>query len=176
MSYEKVKSISIEENKVFINSHSNNDTAPYSNVEYPYFSKILQEKGLRELDISLLKEYESGNLQGGINKYTKALEVLYYVLKEEYKPFSWRNEGEKYEKAKVLRETQAFKDLLFKALNTKLPKERFIVFNSVNGYYVKKETSRHIFYTNNKDEAKIYKFKEQAQRTAEHIRGEVVLK
>ena len=173
MSYEIVKTIQIKDNKVFINSKSNNDTAPYTKQEFSYFTKILQEKGEQELNIELLKEFERGNLQSSLNnKFTRALKVLYYLLQEEYKPFSWRNNGEEYERAKELRKTQAFTDLLLKALNTKIPKEKFIIYNLNNGYYVRKETTRHIFY-GRLEQAKKYDFKAQAEPIAKHINGEV---
>lgn len=175
MSYEKVKSIKIKDGKVFINCASNNcRPLDYKTEEYPYFTQILQEKGLEELDLSLLEIYEGGSFQDGNNKYTRALKVLYYVYGEEYKPFSWRNNGEEYERANELRKTQAFKDLLLKALKTKLPKEKFIIKKSEN-VFVKKITSRFIFY-GNESQAKEFDFKQEAEPTAKHINGEVILK
>jgi hypothetical protein len=165
MSYEIVKGIKIEDNKVYVNGDSNNvypKTFKYQ--EYPYYTKILNEKGEQELNISILKSFEEGNFQSSLNlKWTRALKVLYYLLAEEYKPFSWRLNGEDYEKAKILRESQAFKDLLLKALNTKIPKQKFIILNKKNNAYVRKETTRHIFYCSEKEQAKKYDFKQQAE-------------
>ena len=115
-----------------------------------------------------MKAYESGEFQGGNNKYTKALKVLYCVFAEEYKKFSWRNHNfpsgsEEVKKDRELRESQEFRDLLLKALNTKLSKEKFIIVKG--NYYAKKETSRHLFYTLNKDLAKKYDFKQEAEDT-----------
>jgi len=165
MSYERVKGIKIENGEVFINSHSNNDTADYHYWKCEGLTKIYQEKGQKELDIEILKEYEEGNFQSSIkNKYTRALKVLYYVLKAEYNLFNWRT-GD-FQARETFRKSQAYKDLLWKALNTKLPKEKFIVKNLNNNGYVRKETTRHIFYCSEKEQAKIYDFKEQAERTA----------
>lgn len=166
MSYEKVRSISIKDNKVFINCASNNcRPLDYRNEEYPYFTKILQEKGKQELDISLLKSYEEGNLQEGKNKYTQALKVLYYFYFEEYKKFSWRNNGEDYERAKLLRETQDFKDLLIKCLNYKFSKQKYLLTKNSYGtkFYALKTTTRHLFYTENKEKAKLFDFEREAQ-------------
>ncbi|HEY0087414.1 MAG TPA: hypothetical protein VGB37_01145, partial [Candidatus Lokiarchaeia archaeon] len=141
MSYEKVKSIKIDEaqGKVFINCASNNvRPLSYSREEYPYFSKILQEQGKEAVELALLKSYEEGNLQEGNNKFTRALKVLIYVFGEEYKKFNWRNHNSKWgseeaKKEKELRESQEFKELLLKALNYKISKEKYIIFKHYIG-------------------------------------------
>lgn len=174
MSYEKVKSVKIIDNKVFINSKSNNDTAPYTEQEFPYFSKILQEKGLTAVEIEILKNFEEGNLQSSLNnKYTRALKILWYVLVEEYKNFNWRNNNfeygsKEYNDFNNKRESQEFKDLLLKAFNTKMPKERFIVYCKNNNAYIYKVTSRHIFYTSLKEKAKKFEFYENVKRYVEN--------
>ena len=174
MSYEIVKSITIneQEGKVFIKYASNNCFPhTYTKEEYPYFSKILQEKGLQETEIAILKEFESGNLQSSLNlKYTRALKVLNYLFSEEYK---------RVLECEDRRKGEEFKELLLKALNTPLPKEKFII-KKLYGIekrevYVKKETSRHIFY-GELSQAKTYDFKQQAEPTAQHINGIVITK
>jgi len=140
MSYEKVKSIKIDEKqgKVFINCASNNcRPITYSREEYPYFSKILQEEGREAVEIQLLKDYESGNLQEGKNKYTKALKVLRYVFGEEYRKFNWRNHNAKYdtperEEEERLRKSKEFDELLKKCLDYKLPKEKYVITKTLN--------------------------------------------
>ena len=133
MSYEKVRSIKIKDGKVFINCASNNcRPLSYSEEEYPYFTKILNEKGLIAVEVELLKNYESGNLQDGINKYSKALKVLRYVFGEEYFKFNWRNHNAKWgtpekEAEDNLRKSPLFDELLKKCLNYKLPKEKFVI-------------------------------------------------
>jgi len=181
MSYEIVKSITIneQEGKVFIKCASNNCFPhTYTKEEYPYFSKILQEKGLQETEIAILKEFESGNLQSSLNlKYTRALKVLNYLFSEEYKKFNWR--VLECEDRRKVEDSEEFKELLLKALNTPLPKEKFII-KKLYGIekrevYVKKETSRHIFY-GELSQAKTYDFKQQAEPTAQHINGIVITK
>ena len=177
MSYEIVKAIKIKDGVVFVNCASNNVyPKTYDEFKSESLTKILTEQGEQALNIELLKEYENGNFQGhgNKNKFTRALEVLYYVYGEEYKPFNWRDNNFNYGTAENKayedrRNSEAFKMLLLKALNTKLPKEKFIVMkkSNYNGVsYVKKETSRHIFYTNDKEQAKVFNFKQQAEQIA----------
>jgi len=135
MSYEKVRSIRIDEKqgKVFLNTASNN-VRP---LTYSVFSgskiynDLLKEKGKGAVEIEILREYESGNLQEGTNKYTRALKVLRYVLLEEYKRFNWRNkpwgDEKKSKEIENLRKSEEWKNLLKKALDYKLPKKRFII-------------------------------------------------
>jgi len=138
MSYEKVKTIKIKDNKVYINCASNNvRPLSYTTEEYPYFSKILKEKGLRAVEIELLKSYEGGTLQEGINKFSKSLLVLRYVYAEEYKKFNWREDNsahgtKEHKNFMDLRESKKFEDLLNKCLNYKIPKEKFIITKNHN--------------------------------------------
>ena len=166
MSYEKVKAIKIKENKVFINCASNN-VRPllYTIEEYPSFSKILQEQGLNAVEIALLKNYEEGNLQGGKNKFTRALKVLNFLFKEEYKNFNWRNfPFEEREKEKQLRESDEFKVLLLKALNTKLPKEKFIITKDYNGNKVYlKSCRRSALWSSEREKTKVFDFKAECE-------------
>ena len=169
MSYEKVKTIKIKDNKVFINSACNNVLPlSYSEEEYPYFTKILQENGLNAVEIALLKSYEEGTLKQGTNKYTKALKVLFYIFKEEYKKFNWNNnykyDSEEYKEVDKLRGSQEFKDLLIKCLNYKIPKERYIIFKDNNGEKVfGKKCLTHTKWSRFKEKATKYDFEEEAR-------------
>jgi len=135
MSYEIIKSIKIKDDKVYLNSTCSNTFSinPYTGREYREFREIecstltdiLKNKGREALDLEILKEYENGNMQRGTNKYTRALKVLHNM--PEYADFSWRNRGEAYEKANELRKTTAFDELLSKALNKRLPKDKYII-------------------------------------------------
>lgn len=134
MSYEKVRSIKIDEKKgeVWINSACNNvRPLDYSPFCYPTFSKILKEKGKSAVEIEILKTYESGSFQQGVNKFTKALKVLRYVFGEEYKRFNWRNkpwgDEKKSKEIEDLRESKEFDDLLIKCLKYKFSKTKFII-------------------------------------------------
>tara|TARA_R100001530_G_scaffold112862_1_gene79832 strand:- start:4280 stop:4822 length:543 start_codon:yes stop_codon:yes gene_type:complete len=164
MSHEKVKSICIDEenNKVFINCASNNvRPLSYSREEYPFFSKILKEKGKEAVEIELLSCYDSGTLQDGKNKYTKALKVLYYVLKEEYNKFDWRNNWEEFKKNK---DSQEYKDLLKKCLNYKFPKSKFIITKiTYDGDCYGKRCLTCMKWFRDKDKATKFDFKEEAE-------------
>jgi len=136
MSYEKVKSIKIDEEKgkVFFNTASNNVRPLTYSIfsDSKFYNNLLKEEGKEEVEIEILKEYECGNLQQGNNKYTNALKVLYYVFKEEYKDFNWRNNNFKYGSEESLkfderRKSKEFKDLLRKCLNYKIPKKSFVI-------------------------------------------------
>lgn len=178
MSYEIIKSIKVdlESKKVFINGASNNlRPLSFEVWECTSLSKLLQEKGEDALNVEILKTYESGDFQRGSNKYTKALKVLRFVLYEEYKKFNWRNHNatwgtEEHKQERALRESEEFKQLLLKAFKTKLPKEKYLVYrlNSFNGKeYVKKQTSRHIFFTRGSDEAMAFDFEKEAKDLAD---------
>lgn len=135
MSYEKVKSVKIDdkENKVFITSAVNNlRPLSYEKWESQHLSKILEEFGKRAVEIEIFKSYENGNFQGGSNKYTKALKVLRYALKEEYEPFNWHIDHGEYESEErkaydERRISKEFEKLLRKALDFKLPKEKWVI-------------------------------------------------
>jgi len=135
MSYEKVKSIKIDEkdNKVWINGTANNiRPLDYHYWECTSLSNILKEKGRDAVDIEILKTYEEGSFQGGSNKYTKALKVLRYIFGGEYKKFNWRNHNAKYgtperEEEENLRKSKEFDELLKKCLNYKFPKEKYVI-------------------------------------------------
>jgi hypothetical protein len=178
MSYEIVKGIKIneEEKKVYFKSSSNNVyPKDYEYQEFSYFSNLLKEKGIKEVEIAILKEYESGNLQKGTeNRYTRALKVLYYVYGEEYKKFNWR--VLECEDRRKIEDSEEFKALLLKALNTKLPKNKFIVVKNQydKPYYVRKTTSRHIFY-GDKEQAKIFDFREIAERVSKQLNNSEVI-
>lgn len=175
MSYEKVKSIRIDEKqgKVFINCACNN-VRPliYYTEEYPYFSKILQQKGRKAVEIALLKSYEEGGLQEGINKYSKALKVLFYVYREEYKKFNWRwnnfvygsDEDKKY---RDRRESEEFEDLLKKCLDFKISNKKWVITKEHFGVKVYgKRTKNYMKWVYDINKATKYDFEEE---TKNHI-------
>ena len=128
MSYTIIKSIKIDNDskKVFITGASNNVSPKcYYREESKYLSEILQEKGREEVELQIFIQYESGELQKGTNKYTKALKILYYIYGDKYNKFDWRNED--YDRAKELRNSPEFYELLKKALKTPLPKQKYVI-------------------------------------------------
>lgn len=165
MSYEIIKSIVITEDKVFITSASNNVIPrTYYRTEWPYFTKILKEKGKEETEIEILKAYEEGNFQDGKNKYTKALEVLYYVFGEEYKKYDWRlslNDG---------RQDEDYFKLLKKALNYKLPKNKYIIYKFVGTIRAYgKRTKYSMKWSDDIKKATKFNFKDEAENQFKHF-------
>ena len=170
MSYEKVKSISIKEGKVFINCAPNNvRPLSYSREEYPYFSKILQEKGLKAVEVELLKAYESGTLQDGTNKYTEALKVLKYILNDEYKRFDWRSHNAKYgteehKQERELRESKEFEALLLKALEHPKSKDKYVISKPYGDKMVYGRYSRNkMKWSNDTAEATKFSYEQEAK-------------
>lgn len=163
MSYEIIKYIKIKDNKVLINYASNNVyPRTFEEAESFSLSKILKQQGQKALDIEILKAYEGGNFQRGNNKYTRALHILRHL--SEYKNFNWRLEGLKRGKISKNRESPAFNALLKKALNSKLPKDKFIITKQYNGrkIYLYKVTKNRVQWLHDKEKAKIFNYEGDA--------------
>lgn len=86
MSYDIVRGIKIENGEVLINASANN-ICPH-HFEWgkcESLTNLLKEKGMTELELALMRDFEEGNFQSSLNlKYTRALKVLKYLLKNEY--------------------------------------------------------------------------------------------
>jgi len=165
MSYEIIRKIRIDQNKVLITCASNNVyPRTFEECESFSLSKILQEKGHDALELEIFKAYESGCFQQGSSKYMRALEVLRHL--PEYKSFDWHlpGLGKDYDICQKNRETPAFDNLLKKALKTRLPKEKFIVFKKYDGenIYLWKITKRCASWIRERARAKIFKYEEDA--------------
>jgi len=166
MSYEKVKSIKITD-KVEVKSACNNvRPLTYNWWECVSLTKILKEKGKRAVEIEIFKTFEEGTFQAVTqNRYRRALDLMYNMFYEEYKQFSWRLNNAKYgskeaQEHRELRESQEFKDFLWKVLNTKLPKKNLIGFDKDRNYYIYKITTRQIRYTQSKEQAKKFMYEQ----------------
>ena len=169
MSHEKVKTIQIKNGNVFINSKCNNDTEPYRVWNCIMLTNFLQENGEAATHIEILRAYEEGNFQrsGGENKYTKALRALY--LMPEYASFDWRRSN--YDKdcpIQAARKSDLYKDILKKALFTKLETGKYLLKKSyeeeIPFVYCSKYTKRGIIWTMNKAKARIFKYMDDLQR------------
>ena len=145
MSYEIVKNIKIEDDKVLIKGAANN-VIPRNYVywECHPLTKTLKEKGQKALEIEILRAYEEGNFQSGTqNKYTRALKILRHM--PEYEKFNWHTAQnlDNYTKYKATHE-QEFDNLLKKALVLKLPKQSYIITKKVgdkNAYFSHRKNS-----------------------------------
>jgi len=167
MSYEIIKSIQIRDNKVFLKSSSNNVYPKYYNEwECKTLSDILQSDGMDSLNYELLKEYENGNFQeGNPNKWSKAIERLRKT--EEYSLYNWRNSN--YDSncpIQQARNSEGYKQMLLKSLELKEHKTKYIVSKKIYemDYYVSRITSKSIKSTTDKSKAKIFKYKQDAER------------
>jgi len=164
MSYEIVKKIRIDDNnKVYITGASNN-VYPRTPEEWhcSYYDNFPDRKSI---DIDILKAYESGSFQAGTkNKYTKALKILRHM--QEYKLFDWKASGDDYERNKKNRKTDDFVKLLEKALQSKLPKDKFIISKDYFGKRVfgkYRKNGRSMRWTPYKEKATIFSYREDAE-------------
>jgi len=174
MSYDIIKRIRIKDNKVLIICAPNNVyPKTYREEESFSLSKIFQEEGKVALDIELLKSFEEGNFQtSGKTKYTNALLRLRHM--KEYKAFDWRRSGKDYEISKKNRENKAkFNKILLEALNSKFPTDEFIISKDYNGsiVYLCKITKTSAKFSREKEEAKIYNYKEDCEHLKECFIG-----
>ena len=121
MSHEKVKSISIKNNEVWINSKSNNDTEPFRTWHCKPLTSLLINEGKDALDIAILKDYEEGMFQSTrsvVNKYTNALITLEEM--EEYNNYNWRlSNYTDDDPIRINRRGPGYVELLKKALQIK---------------------------------------------------------
>lgn len=155
MSYEIVKAIKIKDGKVFLNSTANNDTEPFKVWECSSLSEILQSEGMQKLEVTIMKEYEGGMFKSYSGKYFEALKRLRGM--DDYKKFDWRLSNYKDNcPIKAARESEAFFEILSKALNSKNPTQKYILVSESYGskYYFKKSTSRRYIWTPYEREAK----------------------
>jgi len=183
MSYEIIKGIKIKDNKVFIKGDSNNVfPKTFEYIESPYFTKILNEKGESEFNLSVMKEFESGNFQSSLKlKWVKALEIIWNnpEFKRHYDLyFNWRTNNFKYDsdedkEHRARRKSQEFDLFLMKALNTKYPKANLIVKIGENKF-IGKVTSRFIRFSYGQAQAKKFVWRTQAEQYAKKVNGEVL--
>ena len=128
MSYEIVRGIKIEKDKVLIKSSSNNvSPKDYRWDENGYFTDILKENGRTTCELAIFKCYESGTMQGGPKKYTDALRRLWH--NPEYEQYDWRrgswaNSTER----DARRASPEFEILLRKTLEARMPKDKFVIY------------------------------------------------
>ena len=183
MSYEKIKGIKIKNGEVWVNGDSNNVfPKDYVYRKSSYFTKILNEKGESEFNLSVMKEFESGNFQSSVKlKWVKALEIIWNnpEFKRHYDLyFNWRTNNFKYgseedKEHRAKRESREFDLFLMKALNTKYPKANLIVKIGENKF-IGKVTSRFIRFSYGQAQAKKFVWRTQAEQYAKKVNGEVL--
>ncbi len=166
MSYDIVKKVEIFDNKVYLTSASNN---VYPHTFERWFcdslTDILTKEGQEKFDIVVLEQYENGNFHArGSNKYTRALKAL--RANPEYGLYDWRCGGSQYEENRKRRYTEAYNQLLINALNTKTPKQKYVVTKKY-GYstvYMKKRSGRVCArWTYDINDARQFDYKKEAE-------------
>lgn len=179
MSYAIIKSIKIKDGKVFLN-HSDNNVYPYTFHEWHCegLTKILVEQGETALDLEILHEYESGNFQRGANKWERAFKILLHM--PEYTAFNWRSNFLGTED-KRREDKTALNALLLKALNSKKPKDKYVIKKrhyqnggtpDDNYIYMSKLTRRSAFWDRLIGKAKHWNWQADAERV-KSIFGEI---
>lgn len=155
MSYEIVKAIKIDENKkeVWFKSTSSNVTPKTFNWwKSPSFSKILEEKGLIEVQKELLLQYFNGNFQKTDNNYEKSLIVF------DYKKFNWDTVGE----GRQFSDEEA-KEALYKNYIAfcKRKKGKFVIYCKPKELFVSRFVKNGCYLVP-KEDAKVFPSKEDA--------------
>jgi hypothetical protein len=176
MSYDIVKGIQVRDGgEVWVQSASSNVRPHYHNWWHcTAFTALLAKQGAVELDAEILLQYENGNFHaGGKNRYTRALQVLRHM--PEYPEFDWRGGlGPEYDQVNRRRASSEFHDMLKLAMKTMLPKEKYIirkkVYGSENEYrYLWKITGRYVRWTIDKKNAKVFRYKIDADNYRENF-------
>ena len=174
MSYSIIKKIEITDNKIYLTTASNN-VRPLCFIKWECkpFTKILQEKGLDEVELEIFRQYEEGNFQRGNNKYTRRLGILLNM--PEYMTFDWRLDN-----TRNARETEAFNILLRQALNSKLPKNKYIIRDTTLSYdnkihYLWRIYKRISRFTTDKNKAKVFRYEAEAQKIANFIKEDSLI-
>lgn len=171
MSYEIVKRLRIENNEVLITADSNNVFPKYFvERKNTYLTDLLQKQGEEAFNIYVLKAYEEGMFQeGNPNKWSKAIARLQRT--QEYEKYNWRKSNYNNSECAInkLRHTEdqtEFNKFLLSALELKDPAEKYIIKNTTPGResYISKVTSRIVKYKREISEAKVFKFKDEAQK------------
>lgn len=171
MSYEIVKSVKIsDDGTVTIKSASNNVwprtpsnwPMPYRNEHNPFTGKLAAE-------VEVFAGYEQGTFQGGSNKFTRQLSVLRAM--PEYAAFDWRSSLDNDREDK-----KAYYELLAKALQMPVPKERYIISKhaygsnqTVFGRY--RKGGRAIYWTLDKTKATKYPYPREAEAVKSYFNG-----
>jgi len=170
MSYDIVKGVQIRNGEeVWFKSASNNVSPRYYDWWHcTSLTEFLAKHGKEELDAEILSHYEKGNFQAGNkNRYTRALQVLRHM--PEYPQFNWRcgGIGPEYDQINKRRASSEFREMLKLAMKTMLPPEKYIIRKKVYGLedeymYLWKFTGRYVRWTVDKNRAKIFRYKSDA--------------
>lgn len=161
MSYDKVKSIGIRNNKVFITSAcSNIRPLSYNRYECEYLSKKLQDEGKESVIKKILMDYWSGNFHqtGSENNYSKTVILFNYENPDIY----WGNVGTKgkmsYNDKPYEYDYSEVKEKLYQRYLKYIKRDKslsYVIMRSNIGDYVK-QRKRSVYTTGNINNATKY--------------------
>lgn len=147
MSYSKIKNISIKKDSVVITSAESNVTPiTYYTSKSNYFTKILNEKGLKEVIKDILFAFDSGDFQSvGINCdcYEFAIknktEYMQELHKKYWDYYDYKTKTELYTKEQREGFEEELKELLFvrylEAQELKKDKNEYLIEIANKGYF-----------------------------------------
>ena len=166
MSYTKVKSIGVSQNKVWITAASSNvRPITYHREELPGLTHMLNNDGRGAVDKYILYAYWTGELQGGNNNYQKSVSLHSSDIKIQY--------SDTCSDSAVLKELQ---DILYNNYTKFTQRARVPHVVYINGRYLTKITSAHMYSSWNSKRAKVFVSKEDAQfyvRNWSHVNYEI---
>lgn len=174
MSYLCTRSVCIntKEQKVFLTGASNNVyPKTYERFECTPLSEILRNEGKEAVEIAILQDYIDGNLQGGSNKYTRALKIL--RNNPAFAKFDWQNSWDEHRKNKE-ENAEEYRDLLAQALKSSLPSEKYCITkrHGENTVYAQhRKGGRYIYWTMYKEKAKRFDFEQEARNLLKSFSG-----
>ena len=160
MSYEIVKGIRTKDGEVFIKSDSNNVfPKTFEWWKAPTLSKILQEGGREALDKEMLLQYYKGNFQKTDNNYEKS------VFFRDRSKIHWD----------CPLSDEEIKEILYIDY-VKFKRREFgkFILSSTHSHaypivYVTRKTARNLHLTGEKNRAKVFKSKEDAEYYLSHF-------
>jgi len=169
MSYEIVKSIKIQDGKVFLHSTANN-VQPYDwrTWECTYFSNILQNEGQEALDKTILIEYWNGNMQRSNNNYQKAVDTFDNSVYNYTYTSIYSDELSKLDKELAITESEKrineVKEKLYQHYINFINRKKEKWYVKYQSYYLHKVTSTRFKFSPHKREAKIFDSRLLAER------------
>jgi len=175
MSYQIVKTIKIDEKngEVWMGWACNNvRPRDFTPERCKMFEGILKKEGIKALDLAIMRGYECGNMQGGRNKYTRAL-ANHHAMPE-YARFNWRGTADNWEAISAWRDNNKadLDALLAVAFDSKPIKiaTPYYLRNS-NGDYIYKVFARSIRFGGKFAKRKQFAQLEDAERLQQRLHG-----
>jgi len=169
MSYQIIKKVEIDkkEKAVYLTSHCNN-VSPKTDSRWRcvYYDLMAKKEEWENIELDILSVFEKGSFQGSGTKYARANKILQNM--PEFDKMNWRKSWDDYKKYD---KTKEYWDLLKKALNTKLPKTKYLIektyYNGDIIFAKYRKGSRYIGWTRDKKTATKFDYQNEADRVIE---------